>query len=196
VCDECSQQLHSVASCHTMRLAVVDIVRTGLKHANVRIHATRLWATHHASSIGWEGDWRLWEALASGALVLIDSSLGPPFASSHPTPKHHGQHSGGSHDEQLQQRFQTLQPDVHVVVYDSQDQAAFVQLMDKWTNGGGGAGLNASTSLPTTDNMAHWAKVSKLACSGYCHAMQQHQCTARIDRLLDISLKLKEVPGL
>ena len=156
----------------------------------------RLCTTYRATFIGWEGDWRLWEALASGALVLIDSSLGPPFTSSHPTPKRHNQHSGGFYDEQLQQRFQTLRPDVHVVVYDSQDQAAFVKLMDTWTNDCGGAGLDASTSLTTTHNMTHWAKVSKFACSGYCHAMQHHQCTARIDRLLDVSLKLKEVPGL
>lgn len=118
-------------------------------------------AMHHAKLLvtsnpsGWEGDFRLTEAMASGALVLVDHMMVPrqdPFINKH-----------------------------HILYYDNNDKTNFFQLLDLARE----MYIEGVTPSATSDSMpTYLTPGQRIAARGYLHALHHHRAANLIDYVL------------
>jgi hypothetical protein len=137
----------------------------------------------------WEGDWRLWEALASGALVLVDRMFTLTRMGEAGDARQWGLQRQW---EQQQRQWEQQQPPplpqpflhgTHLIVYDSTDHKGFMRLITQVLMAVADREFTATTTSAEATT-ATMATMATMACTGHLHALRHHTCVHRVDGLL------------
>jgi hypothetical protein len=142
----------------------------------------------------WEGDWRLWEALASGALVLVDRMITVTRMGTAPQ-------WAQLRQSVLQQRWEEQAPPMshplvhgtHVLVYDSTDREGFIRLLKQvLTAVADKEATDLVTGATTGATMEAMEAMAGMACAGHLHALRHHTCVHRVDGMLRMAIKRQQ----